>query len=150
METRQFELSDGKSDKFWRISIEGATFTVVFGRRGTSGQTQTKEFSSTEAARKAHDAIIAEKAKKGYIEVGANGHSEDAQMPASKRVPKQPVKVSDQPPPTVEPIVLDPCDWAYATWRPRAVKPRPAAPAFSIEDGLKRLDRGIGSQRWQI
>jgi predicted DNA-binding WGR domain protein len=43
---------------------------VQFGRIGTAGQTQTKTFSSADAAQKAADKLIAEKTGKGYVEVG--------------------------------------------------------------------------------
>jgi predicted DNA-binding WGR domain protein len=33
---------DEKSNKFWRIETDGASFTVTFGKIGTSGQTQAK------------------------------------------------------------------------------------------------------------
>ena len=39
---RRFELVEGTSSKFWQIELSGASFTVTFGRLGTSGQTQLK------------------------------------------------------------------------------------------------------------
>ena len=48
---RRFELVDGTSNKFWEIALEEASFTVRFGRIGTSGQVQQKTFGSAEEAR---------------------------------------------------------------------------------------------------
>jgi predicted DNA-binding WGR domain protein len=53
MPTRSFELMDGKSDKFWTITVDARQHRVNFGRRGTTGQTQAKDFTSPEAAKAA-------------------------------------------------------------------------------------------------
>jgi predicted DNA-binding WGR domain protein len=45
-DVRRFELSEGTSNKFWQIALDGAAFTVTWGRIGTNGQTQTKTFDS--------------------------------------------------------------------------------------------------------
>jgi uncharacterized protein (TIGR02996 family) len=63
---REFELIEGKSAKFWAIKVEGSRYTVRFGRIGTVGQTQIKEFDSEAEARKASRKLIAEKVAKGY------------------------------------------------------------------------------------
>jgi uncharacterized protein (TIGR02996 family) len=69
---RTFEYRDGKSAKFWAIDLQGDRFTVTFGRSGTSGQTQTKSFADETRARAAHDKLIAEKLKKGYVETASS------------------------------------------------------------------------------
>jgi uncharacterized protein (TIGR02996 family) len=68
---RTFVYTDEKSNKFWNIELEGASFNVTFGKVGTKGQTQTKEFDDEEAAHKAHDKLVAEKLAKGYVETTA-------------------------------------------------------------------------------
>ncbi len=65
---REFEFVEGKSAKFWKIEVQGSSYTVRFGRIGTEGQTQTKEFESPAEARKAAQKLIAEKVAKGYKE----------------------------------------------------------------------------------
>jgi predicted DNA-binding WGR domain protein len=65
---RTFVFTDGKSDKFWSIETKGASFTVVFGRTGASGQTSEKAFASEDECRKAAAKLISEKTKKGYRE----------------------------------------------------------------------------------
>ena len=70
---QRYELVDGTSSKFWEIGLAGKTVTVRFGRIGTSGQTQVKTHASPEAARREHDKLVAEKAKKGYRIATAGG-----------------------------------------------------------------------------
>jgi uncharacterized protein (TIGR02996 family) len=65
---RNFELRDGKSNKFWNIDLKGNAFTVTFGRIGSAGQTQTKEFADAAKAQKEHDKLVKEKLAKGYTE----------------------------------------------------------------------------------
>jgi predicted DNA-binding WGR domain protein len=65
---RRFEFVGGSSRKFWEISVSGNSFTVRFGRIGTTGQSQTKSFANDTKARREADELIAEKVKKGYIE----------------------------------------------------------------------------------
>lgn len=68
---RRFELSDGKSNKFWSVKRKGAVVTVTYGRIGTDGQTKDKAHASGDAAEAAMEKLIAAKTKKGYSEVGA-------------------------------------------------------------------------------
>jgi len=66
---RRFEFREGRSSKFWEIEVTGTDHNVRFGRIGTSGQSQTKSFSSKAAAQKDAARLIAEKQRKGYGEV---------------------------------------------------------------------------------
>jgi uncharacterized protein (TIGR02996 family) len=68
---RTFVFTDAKSNKFWNIDLQGTSFTVTFGKVGSKGQTQTKDFPDAAKARKAHDKLIAEKLGKGYVETTA-------------------------------------------------------------------------------
>jgi predicted DNA-binding WGR domain protein len=76
---RRFEFVEGSSAKFWEVSVQGSTLTVVFGKLGTPGQTKPKSFSSAEAAQQEADTLVREKTKKGYVEVAA------APKPSSSR-----------------------------------------------------------------
>lgn len=62
----RFEFREGTSSKFWEITLTGHSFTVVFGKIGTAGQTKTKSFFSADAAKNEYESLIAEKLKKGY------------------------------------------------------------------------------------
>jgi predicted DNA-binding WGR domain protein len=68
---KRFELQEGTAAKFWEVGIGGPILTVRFGRLGTDGQTKTKRLASPSAAAAAADALIREKTRKGYAEVGA-------------------------------------------------------------------------------
>lgn len=66
--TRYFEFEDGKSAKFWEISIDGSDVTVRYGRIGTNGQSRTKSLKDEEAAERHAEKLIDEKTGKGYEE----------------------------------------------------------------------------------
>ena len=68
MAKRAFSFSDEKSDKFWWIDFDGLDFVVNYGRAGTNGRFQVKEFDSEEDCKKEAEKMIAQKIKKGYIE----------------------------------------------------------------------------------
>src|SRR5262249_8649835 len=78
---RTFVFSEGKSNKFWNIDLQGTGFTVTFGKVGTNGQSQTKDFPDEAAARKAHDKLVAEKLGKGYAETTAGAKPSAAPSP---------------------------------------------------------------------
>lgn len=67
-EARYFELVDGKSSKFWEVSIDSADVTVRYGRIGANGQTRVKSFDGEDAARAHAKKLIARKTGKGYVE----------------------------------------------------------------------------------
>lgn len=67
---KHLKYIDGTSDKFWQIEVTDTTYTVVYGRNGTSGTAQTKSFSSGEECLKAAEKLLNEKVKKGYSEDG--------------------------------------------------------------------------------
>lgn len=79
---RRFEFSMGGSDKFWEVELNGSQLTVRFGRMGTNGQTQTKDFPTDAAAEKEYNKLIADKLKKGYVELPASGGPVPAGNPA--------------------------------------------------------------------
>ncbi len=72
---RYFEYEDEKSSKFWEIKLNSSSFTVRYGKIGTSGQTQTKDFPTEEKAQKEYDKLLKEKTGKGYEEI-AGGDSD--------------------------------------------------------------------------
>ena len=69
----RYELSEGTSNKFWEIELEGSSFTTRYGRIGTDGQSTTKDFKSPADAKKAYDKLVQEKVNKGYELVGDEG-----------------------------------------------------------------------------
>lgn len=63
-------MVEGSSSKFWQISIDGASFTVTYGRIGSAGTSKTTTCASPAAAQAEANKLIAEKTRKGYSEVG--------------------------------------------------------------------------------
>jgi predicted DNA-binding WGR domain protein len=68
---RRFELVEGSSSKFWQISVDGAAFTVTYGRIGTAGTSKMTACASPAEAKAEADKLVKEKVKKGYQEPGA-------------------------------------------------------------------------------
>jgi predicted DNA-binding WGR domain protein len=66
---RRFEFSEGNSNKFWAIEVNGTEVTVLFGRIGTQGQTKVKSFPDAAAAANHVARLVQEKLGKGYREV---------------------------------------------------------------------------------
>ncbi|MFK8004316.1 MAG: WGR and DUF4132 domain-containing protein [Polyangiales bacterium] len=85
---RRFELSDGKSNKFWSVKRKGAVVTVSYGRIGTDGQTKDKAHADGDAAETAMEKLVASKTKKGYVEVGAEAANKSVSK-AKKAAPKK-------------------------------------------------------------
>jgi predicted DNA-binding WGR domain protein len=73
----RYEFSEGSSNKFWEIKLDGRSFTTTYGKIGTSGQNTLKEFKSEADAKKEYDKLIAEKVKKGYELVGDGDDDDD-------------------------------------------------------------------------
>jgi predicted DNA-binding WGR domain protein len=167
MQTRHFEYQDAKSDKFWEISLDGARFTVRWGRRGSAGQSKTKEFGSEAAAKLAHEKLVAEKLREGYTEGAVTGPAPAARpvvrkpaqtatpptassareaarsAPAAQPPTPEPAEASSLPDPPASSIDLDPDDWRWATWRsiPPIALPQPAP--FDREACSERLRRSL-------
>src|SRR5262249_52918188 len=68
---RTFELNDGRSHKFWNVTLSGASITVEAGKVGGRGKSQTTTFPNEGAAHREHDRLIAEQRGKGYRETTA-------------------------------------------------------------------------------
>lgn len=80
-------FSDGKSNKFWRARTDGGTMYVNFGRIGTNGQTQVKEFGSASEAEAAMTKQAGGKRKKGY---GDDPNASGGAAPAAPQAPALP------------------------------------------------------------
>jgi predicted DNA-binding WGR domain protein len=87
---RRFEFVGGISAKFWEVQQSGSVVTIRFGRIGTNGQTQTKDFPSEAAAVAHREKLIAEKVKKGYSET--TGAVPPLDTPASTVPPAPPAQ----------------------------------------------------------
>lgn len=54
------------SNKFWKITVAGTSFAVNYGKIGTAGSVNVKDFPSPEACKKEAHRLIQSKLKKGY------------------------------------------------------------------------------------
>lgn len=86
-----FELSEGTSNKFWEVWSEGTEVRTRYGKIGTGGQTTIKDEGDEEKAAKLLAKLIAEKTKKGYVEVGG------ASPAAAKSAPQAKAKAKPAP-----------------------------------------------------
>lgn len=75
--TVSLEFAEGTSSKFWRARVDGKTLYVNYGKIGTAGQTQVKDFSDAAGAQKEYEKLIKEKRKKGYEDAGAAKGDDD-------------------------------------------------------------------------
>ncbi|BED21809.1 hypothetical protein VEE46_15770 [Escherichia coli] len=72
---KSYIYQDEKSHKFWAVEQQGNELHISWGKVGTQGQSQVKNFADVAAAEKAKLKLIAEKTKKGYVEnASANVH----------------------------------------------------------------------------
>lgn len=161
MARREFQLTDAKSNKFWAISAEGSSTTVEWGRIGTKGQSKSKDFASEAEAQASHDALVREKLRTGYVEVGAT--TTTATKSATKKV-RGPAKststattsakkttststATTAPKPgaaasaALPPIDLPPAVWRRATWRKLGQLPRTTPAPFDLAACVARAGR---------
>nr|WP_276323923.1 WGR domain-containing protein [Planococcus halocryophilus] len=61
------------SNKFWKIKAQGNVFIVLYGKIGSGGSVNTKEFPSEELCLKEAYKLIDSKLKKGYRESDQEG-----------------------------------------------------------------------------
>ncbi len=86
MATTRLEFTDATSNKFWEVTVEGATHTVRYGRIGAAGSEKTEAFADQTQAQKSADKLIASKMKKGYVAV-AVGDSPSSPSSSSTATP---------------------------------------------------------------
>lgn len=65
---RAFIYKDEKSHKFWWIDYSGCDFAVNYGKFGSIGKFEIKEFDTEEECLKQAEKLIRSKEKKGYVE----------------------------------------------------------------------------------
>ncbi|MDR7275626.1 DUF4132 domain-containing protein [Catenuloplanes atrovinosus] len=129
---RSFEHRSSESAKFWQVSQDGAAVTIRFGRIGAAGQTRVKELATEEAASRHVAGLIAEKVKKGYLEVGSA-------EPAAPSIAAEPVQDGPVELPDEDTFVL-PDAWVRKI-RPRrggrpGARPPSLAGAVAKADGI--------------
>ncbi|RZU76653.1 WGR domain-containing protein [Micromonospora kangleipakensis] len=66
--SRSFDFVGGSSSKFWEVTRDGVDVVVRYGRKGTTGQTTSRTFTTEDAAIAHVDRLVAAKLGKGYVE----------------------------------------------------------------------------------
>ncbi len=156
MNQRSLRYTDGKSDKFWTIVLEDCCHTVQYGRTGTAGQKQTKDFPTTAAALKSYEKLVAEKLKKGYCEEGSIA------IPQVEVVAEKSVKVAKSKTRTVETaievapvplvpqtliyppertIALEEQDWFWNKSRKREILRREEVQPFDLNAAIAKIKK---------
>jgi predicted DNA-binding WGR domain protein len=130
----RYEFSDGSSNKFWQIELEGSSFTTTYGRIGTDGQSSMKEYDSEALAKKEHDKLVAEKVKKGYHVVDGSAPTAAAAPPAPAAAPPPaPAPAKKEAPPAAKSgkkaVFDDEGDEEEEAPKPKTAAPAAAAPA---------------------
>ena len=65
-EWMRFEFTEGRSNKFWKVRLQGSSFVTHWGRIGQVGQETVKRYGSPAEARSEGEKLIASKIRKGY------------------------------------------------------------------------------------
>ncbi|MFF2542553.1 WGR and DUF4132 domain-containing protein [Kitasatospora sp. NPDC058063] len=151
---RRWEFVEGGSDKFWEAAVDGAAVTVRYGRSGTAGREQSKEFPTAEAAQAHFARTVAEKERKGYRETTAGAAPVPqpvarpvASTPQTPPTPQAPQAAAPEPPdaPVDEDAFVLPEVWrrALVPRRGGVSRPRAAAVRNAVDEyhaSLRRMD----------
>lgn len=89
----QLVFTEGSSNKFWRARTDGGRMFVNYGRIGTGGQTQVKDFPTPEKAKSEMEKVAGSKRRKGYVDEGGDasaGEATAAPAPAAKKAEARP------------------------------------------------------------
>ena len=93
---RRFEFSEGKSNKFWEIEVEGSGYTTRHGRIGSDGRATSKTFASPAVAQKQAEAQMAQaKAELDAAQANAKRMVEEA-MARAERQAAEAVRAADE------------------------------------------------------
>ncbi|MFZ6658771.1 WGR and DUF4132 domain-containing protein [Undibacterium sp. TJN19] len=138
---RRFEFTDDKSAKFWEIEQADTDLNIRWGRIGTAGQSQTKNFADAGKATTAMQKLVTEKTGKGYLEtitaagasIGATAAKETEARPAAKKTAKEETTTSTA---TAEPAT-----------QAEAKSTIVATPAESLD---QQIERGFEEIRVQV
>jgi predicted DNA-binding WGR domain protein len=137
---RRFELSDGKSNKFWSVEQEGVELHLSWGRIGTQGQAKTKTFASDAKAEAEATKLIDSKVKKGYQEIGNK---------APKKPPKKKTTTKKKTAAKKTPAkkTAAPQKKSAPAKKPTTKAPKQAQQAAAVQAGGGEAGRGVPSRR---
>jgi predicted DNA-binding WGR domain protein len=131
--TVHLEFEEGTSSKFWRARVEGKTLYVNYGKIGSNGQTQVKDFANPDTAQKEYDKLVREKRKKGYVDTGGGGGDEDEDEDLDDEADDDEEEEAEEAPRPAKP--------AAAAARPAAAPARPTGGLrLVLEAGSRRVE----------
>lgn len=147
MEPRNLVFSEGTSNKFWNITLNGTEHTVQFGKVGTAGQSQTKTFACEAEAQTSYNKLVAEKVKKGYVDAGALGVKalgveKPEVQPSLAQVapPDSPKLISEDTTPNAQrPTPVQP---VTSNGQPATILPPPPLPRYTLDANAMTWARG--------
>jgi uncharacterized protein (TIGR02996 family) len=117
----RLEFVEGSSNKFWELALDGAQYQVRWGRIGTKGQEKAFSCANPGKAKTESDKLIAEKRKKGYVDVkgsaAAGGKTKAAPAPKLARDPSLEKVIAGSPDDPAGYLVY--ADWLQAQGDPR-------------------------------
>jgi predicted DNA-binding WGR domain protein len=96
---RRFEFSEGTSNKFWEVWVEGSVLNTQWGKIGTEGRNTVKSFPDAAKAQAAAEKLIKEKTGEGYKEKTAAPAASAPAAPAPA-APPAPAPPAPAPAPT--------------------------------------------------
>ena len=87
----RYELVEGRSSKFWEVTLSGSTVQTRWGRIGSQGQAKEERFDTVDGARKAQEKLIESKLKKGYREAKGTQPAKAVALgkPSASKGPKE-------------------------------------------------------------
>ncbi len=132
--TVHLEFQEGTSSKFWRARIDDATLYVNYGKIGTAGQTQVKDFGTADLATKEYDKLVREKRKKGYVDSGSAPASDDADEDVNDADDDGDGDDDDAPPPPRRAPVPAPVSVSAPAGRP------PGGVRLLLETGSRKVE----------
>jgi uncharacterized protein YwqG/predicted DNA-binding WGR domain protein len=85
--TVYLELSEGQSRKFYEVTVNGSELVLRYGRIGSSGQSSSTTYSTTEQAQAEALKKINEKLRKGYTRISAEDHLSTSSLQSVSNAP---------------------------------------------------------------
>lgn len=137
--TVHLQFEEGTSSKFWRARVEGKTLYVNYGKIGSNGQTQVKDFANPAGATKEYEKLVNEKRKKGYVDAEGGGGDEDEDEDIEEEEEEEGDEEEEEEAPAPKKKAAAAPAKAAAAPAPAAPK-RPPGTRFLLEAGSRKVE----------
>jgi len=140
--TVHLEFEEGTSSKFWRARVEGKTLYVNYGKIGSNGQTQVKDFANSGDATKEYDKLVREKRKKGYVdsEGGAEDDEDEDEEEEDEDEEEDEEEEEEAPPPKKKAAAAAPAKVAAAAPAAAPAAKKAAGTRFALTAGQRKVE----------